>query len=203
MTLDHITLDDALQLLSMPREVGTDAEGNVVTAQNGRYGPYLKKGSETRSLENEEQIFTVTPEEAEVLFAQPKRRGRQAKAPIAALGARPDTGAEVRILEGRYGPYATDGTVNASLPRGTSPTEITLEDAVALLRAREEAGPSQRPAKKKAPAKKTAKKATKKGTKSTRSPSADGAAKKAAAKKPAKKVVKKAVKRAATGDAPS
>jgi DNA topoisomerase-1 len=203
MTLDHITLDDALQLLSMPREVGTDAEGNVVTAQNGRYGPYLKKGSETRSLENEEQIFTVTMEEADVLFAQPKRRGRQAKAPIAALGARPDTGAEVRILEGRYGPYATDGTVNASLPRGTSPTEITLEDAVALLRAREEAGPSQRPAKKKAPAKKTAKKATKKATKSTRSPSADGAAKKAAAKKPAKKVVKKAVKRAATGDAPS
>ncbi len=206
MTLDHVTLDDALQLLSLPREVGADADGNVVTAQNGRYGPYLKKGSDTRSLDNEEQIFTITLEEAEVLFAQPKRRGRQARPPIAELGPRPDTGAVVRVLEGRYGPYATDGTVNASLPRGANPAELTLDDAVALLRAREEAGPASRPAKKKAAAKKvtkkTAKKTAKKTTKNTAKKTAEsavhaasgdgGRAKAPAAKKPAKKAVKKA-----------
>jgi DNA topoisomerase-1 len=197
MTLDHITLDDALQLLSLPRQVGTDVEGNVVTAQNGRYGPYLTKGSDTRSLQNEEQIFTITLEDAEALFAQPKRRGRQAKEPIAELGARPDTGATVRILEGRYGPYATDGTVNASLPRGTSPTEVTLDDAVALLRAREEAAPSRRPAKKKAATKKKA--AAKKVAKTAaRTTSGDGAATKKAA---AKKAVKKAVNKEAVGKA--
>ena len=183
MTVDHVTLDDALQLLSLPRAVGSDGNGDTVTAQNGRYGPYLKKGSETRSLENEEQLFTVTLAEAEALFAQPKRRGRQAKAPIAELGARPDTGAAVRILDGRYGAYATDGTTNASLPRGSSPSEMSLDDAVALLRAREEAGSSRRPAKKRA----TKKKAVPK--KAARKKSGDGAAtKKAAAKKvPAKK----------------
>jgi DNA topoisomerase-1 len=148
----------------------------------------LKKGSETRSLENEEQLFTITLAEAEALFAQPKLRGRQAKAPIAELGARPDTGAAVRILDGRYGAYATDGTTNASLPRGSSPSEMSLDDAVALLRAREEAGSSRRPAKKRATKKKAVpKKAVPK--KAARKKSGDGAAtKKAAAKKvPAKK----------------
>ncbi|MBV8951401.1 MAG: type I DNA topoisomerase, partial [Actinobacteria bacterium] len=195
MTLDHITLDDALQLLSLPREVGTDAEGTVVTAQNGRYGPYLKKGADTRSLENEEQIFTVTIEQAEALFAQPKRRGRQARPPIAELGPRPDTGAVVRILEGRYGPYATDGTVNASLPRGTNPTDVSLDDAIALLRAREEAGPSARPVKKKAAAKKAGPKkaaAKKTGTKSATT-------KKAAVKKTTKKTAKRAPAKSAGG----
>jgi DNA topoisomerase-1 len=196
MTLDHITLDDALQLLSLPREVGTDAEGNVITALNGRYGPYLKKRSDTRSLQNEEQLFTVTLEDAEALFAQPKRRGRQAKEPIAELGARPDTGAVVRILEGRFGPYATDGTVNASLPRGTSPTEVTLDDAVALLRSREEAGPSRRPAKKKAATKKKA--AAKKVARTT---TGDGAATKTTKKAAAKKAVKKAMKKEAASKA--
>jgi DNA topoisomerase-1 len=196
MTLDHITLDDALQLLSLPREVGTDAEGNVITALNGRYGPYLKKGSDTRSLQNEEQLFTVTLEDAEALFAQPKRRGRQAKEPIAELGARPDTGAVVRILEGRFGPYATDGTVNASLPRGTSPTEVTLDDAVALLRSRQEAGPSRRPAKKKAATKKKA--AAKKVARTT---TGDGAATKTTKKAAAKKAVKKAMKKEAASKA--
>ena len=205
MNLDDITLGQALQLLSLPREVGTDADGEVVTAQNGRYGPYLKKGSDTRSLESEEQIFTVTLEEAQALFAQPKRRGRQAKAPIAELGARPDTGATVRILEGRYGPYATDGTVNASLPRGTSPDGVTLDDAVALLRAREEAGPSRRPAKKKAAAKKAGKKTTKKTAKvakqAARSVAGGTAAKPVAAKKAAKTPVKKVAKQATAGEA--
>ncbi len=206
MTVDEITLEQALDLLALPREVGTDPRGEVITAQNGRYGPYLKKGSETRSLEAEEQIFTVTLEEAEALFAQPKRRGRQAKAPIAELGVRPDTGATVRILEGRYGPYATDGTVNASLPRGTSPTEVTLDDAVALLRAREDAGPSRRPTKKKAATKKVAKKATKKtakkaAEKSTPAATGDGAtANSSAAKKSAKTPAKKAIKKATAGE---
>jgi DNA topoisomerase-1 len=197
MTLERITLEDALQLLSLPRVVGVDESGTEITAQNGRYGPYLKKGTDSRSLDNEEQLFTVTVEQAEALFAQPKRRGRQAKAPLAELGARPDTGAQVRILEGRFGPYATDGTFNASLPRGTDPTEVTLEQAVDLLRAREEAGPRKRPAKKKAAAKKKA--PAKKAAAKTGATTAEKAAakkattKKAAAKRkaPAKKVAAK------------
>jgi DNA topoisomerase-1 len=197
MTLDHITLDDALQLLSLPRVVGVD-DGTEVTAQNGRYGPYLKKGTDTRSLDNEEQLFTVTLDDARALFAQPKRRGRQAKAPLAELGERPDTGAPVRILDGRFGPYATDGTTNASLPRGTDPAEVTLERAVELLRAREEAGPSRRPAKKRAGTKKstakkpTAKKATNKTT------GAKAAAKKTTAKSTAKKTTAKSTAKKST-----
>jgi DNA topoisomerase-1 len=209
MTLETVTLDDALRLLSLPREVGADPDGNLVTAQNGRYGPYLKKGTDTRSLESEDQIFTITLDEAEALFAQPKRRGRQARAPLAELGPRPDTGAPVRILEGRYGPYATDGTVNASLPRGTDPTELTLEEAVSLLQAREEAGPTRprkasgkkKAATKKPATKKVAKTAKKTAKKTTRARSSDGTAKKAAGA--AKQPAKKAVKNPATGDAPS
>jgi DNA topoisomerase I len=183
MTLERITLEDALQLLSLPRVVGVDESGTEITAQNGRYGPYLKKGTDSRSLDNEEQLFTVTVEQAEALFAQPKRRGRQAKAPLAELGARPDTGALVRILDGRFGPYATDGTFNASLPRGTDPGQVTLEQAVDLLRAREEAGPRKRPARKKAAAKKKAPAKKAAATKSGASTATKTAAKKATAKK--------------------
>ncbi|HEX6312183.1 MAG TPA: type I DNA topoisomerase [Acidimicrobiia bacterium] len=162
MTPESITLEEALQLLSLPRVVGADAEGNEISAHNGRYGPYLKKGSDSRSLEREEQLFTVTVEEAETLFAQPKRRrGARQKPPIAELGAHPDTGAPVRVLDGRYGPYATDGSTNATIPRGTDPRSVSLDEAVALLRERAARGPSKRPArkkkatsKKKAPAKK-------------------------------------------------
>jgi len=170
-TPETVTLDDALKLLSLPRSLGDDSEGREIVASPGRYGPYLKRADgDTRSLTSEDQLFTVTMPEAEALFAQPKqRRGRQQKPPLAELGEHPDTNAPVRVLDGRYGPYVTDGTTNATVPRGTDPTELTLAEAVALLRARAEMGPRKaRKATKKTakqPAKKTTKKAAKKTTK--------------------------------------
>jgi DNA topoisomerase-1 len=163
--------------------VGNDAEEREIVASPGRFGPYLKRSDgETRSLASEDQLFTVTLAEAEALYAQPKtRRGRQQKPPLAELGAHPETGAAVRVLDGRFGPYVTDGAVNATVPRGIVPTELTLDEAVGLLRARAEAMPAQA-------AKKTAKKAAKKTTKK--------AAKKTT--KTAKKTAKKTTKKAAT-----
>ena len=132
-----ITLHEALALLSLPRVVGSDADGAEITAQNGRYGPYLKKGTDTRSLASEDQLFTVTLADAEALFAQPKqRRGRVAKPPLADLGVHPESGVAVRVLDGRYGPYVTDGTTNASVPRGTDPESLTLDQGIELLRER-------------------------------------------------------------------
>jgi DNA topoisomerase-1 len=176
MTTDTITLDDALQLLSLPRTVGSDAEGREIVASPGRYGPYLKRtDGETRSLTSEEQLFTITLAEAEALYAQPKqRRGRQQKPPIAELGENPDNGAHVRVLEGRYGPYVTDGTTNATVPRGLDPAQVTLDEAVGLLRARAEKGPGRV----KKAAKKTTKKAAKKTTKNTAKKTTKKAAKK-------------------------
>jgi DNA topoisomerase-1 len=156
MEVDTITLDQAVQLLSLPRTVGETDDGVEITALNGRYGPYLKKGTDSRSLETEAQLFTITVPEAEVLFAQPKRRGRRTKPPIAELGAHPESGAAVRVLDGRYGPYVTDGELNATVPRGVDPASIDLEQAVELLRERAARAPSE------PKAKKTAKKATKK-----------------------------------------
>ena len=179
MQPDTVTLDEALALLALPRVVGADPEGTEITAQNGRYGPYLKKGTDSRSLDTEEQLFTVTLEQAEAIFAQPKRRrGRATKPPIAELGPHPDTGAPVRVLDGRFGPYVTDGTINATVPRGVEPASIDLDQGVELLREREARGPAKRPAKKKAPAK-TTKRVVKKGT--------SKAAKRAKAKKADKK----------------
>ena len=135
MSLDTVTLEEALRLLSLPRVVGEDPEsGEAITAQNGRYGPYLKKGSDTRSLETEEQIFAIDLAGALELFAQPKRRrgGRSAK-PLKALGVEPGTGYEVEVRDGRFGPYVTDGGVNASLRRDDSVDSITLERAAELL----------------------------------------------------------------------
>jgi DNA topoisomerase I len=184
---ETLTFEEALQLLSLPRIVGVDAEGREIVASPGRFGPYLKReDGETRSLAAEEQLLTITLEEAEALFAQPKqRRGRQPKPPIAELGAHPETGAPVRVLEGRYGPYVTDGSVNATVPRGVVPDELSLDEAVALLRARADAAPAsvKRPAKK--VAKKAAKKATKRGV---------ATAAKKATKKPAKNTAKTAKK---------
>ncbi|HMG26703.1 MAG TPA: type I DNA topoisomerase [Acidimicrobiia bacterium] len=144
MSLDTITFEDALKLLRLPRDVGTDPEGHKITAHNGRYGPYLKKGKESRSLETEDEIFTVTLERALALFAQPKQHRRRTKPPIAELGEHPDTGAPVRVLDGRYGPYVTDGSLNATIPRGTDPKSVNLEEAVELLREREARGPAKR-----------------------------------------------------------
>jgi DNA topoisomerase-1 len=166
MTPDSVTLEEALALLSLPRVVGLDADGTEVTAQNGRYGPYLKKGTDSRSLEAEQQLFTLTMEEAEALFAQPKqRRSQRQKPPIAELGPHPESGALVRVLDGRYGPYATDGTTNATIPRGTDPALVTLDEAVALIRDRVAKGPAKRPARKKTTARK--KSATRKTSKKT------------------------------------
>jgi DNA topoisomerase-1 len=147
MSLDTITLDDSLKLLRLPRVVGTDPEGHKITAHNGRYGPYLKKGKESRSLETEEQIFTVTVDGALALFAQPKQHRRRTRPPIAELGAHPDTGVPVRVMDGRYGPYVTDGSLNATIPRGTDPKSVSLGEAVELLREREARGPAKRPRK--------------------------------------------------------
>jgi DNA topoisomerase-1 len=166
MDPDTVSLDEALLLLSLPRVVGTDEAGVEITAQNGRYGPYLKKGTDSRSLEEEEQLFSITLEAAEAIFAQPKtRRGQQTKAPIAELGEHPDSGAPVRVLDGRFGPYVTDGTTNATVRRGMDPTALTLDDAVELLRERAARGPAKKTAKRKKTAKKPAKTVVKQTTK--------------------------------------
>ncbi len=141
MTLDTLTLDDALRLLSLPRTVGPDADGVAIQAMNGRFGPYLKRGDDTRSLDSEDQIFSVSLDEALALLAQPKRRGRVAE-PLGTLGPHPDSGAEVKLMPGRYGPYVTDGTTNASIPKGRDPATVTLDDAAEMLRARAAAGPA-------------------------------------------------------------
>ena len=147
MEVDTVTLDDALALLSLPRTVGVTADGEEITAQNGRYGPYLKRGTDSRSLDSEPELFTVTMQQAEAIFAQPKRRGRRTKPPIAELGPHPETGVPLRVLDGRYGPYVTDGELNATVPRGVDPTSVDLEQAVELLRERAARGPAKKPAK--------------------------------------------------------
>jgi len=159
MTLDAVTLDDAIRLLSLPREVGTAPDGEVVTAQNGRYGPYVKKGAESRSLASEEQIFEVTLDAALALLAEPKgRRGGRAaattaSAPAKEFGADPVSGNPVVLKSGRYGPYVTDGETNASLPRGDDEDALTAERAYELLAEKRAKGPA--PARKRT-AKKTA-----------------------------------------------
>ncbi len=134
MSPETVTLEEALRLLSLPRAIG-ELDGEEVTAQNGRYGPYIKRGSESRSLESEEQLFTVTLEQAKALLAEPpRRRGRRAaRGPLRELGPDPATEKPVVLREGRFGPYVTDGETNASLRRGDSPDSITLERAVELL----------------------------------------------------------------------
>ncbi len=198
-TPETVTLDDALKLLSLPRVVGTDAEGREIVASPGRFGPYLKRDDgDTRSLSEEAQLLTVTLPEVQALFAQPKqRRGRQQKPPIAELGASPDNGAPVRVLEGRYGPYITDGSVNATVPRGVDPAAIPLDEAMGLLRARAEQGP----AKARKSAKRTAQKTAKKAATTTAKNAAKKPAKKAA-KKAAKKTASKAAKKASTQPTP-
>ena len=144
MSLETVTLDDALKLLSLPRTVGYDGDEPVL-ANNGRYGPYLKRGKDSRSLESEAQIFTVTLQEAQELFAQPKRRrGAAQKEPLRELGADPVTGVTVLLKDGRFGPYVTDGTTNASLRRDDDPLTITPERAFELLADRRAKGPAKK-----------------------------------------------------------
>ena len=182
MTLDSITLQDAVKLLTLPRVVGEDPEtGEEITAQNGRYGPYLKKGNDSRSIDSEEKLFTITLDEALKIFAEPKRRGRQAADPGREIGTDPASGQTVTVKSGRFGPYVTDGEYNATLRQGDDPATITIERAAELLAERRARGPAKKAAKK------TAKKTTKKA-----------AAKKSTAKKTtAKKTTKKATSKTA------
>jgi DNA topoisomerase-1 len=147
-TESTVTLDEALRLLDLPRTLGPHpGDGEPVLANLGRYGPYVKHGDEYRSLEPEDDVFTVPLERALALLAAPKKaRRRQAatRTVLADLGPHPESGAPVRVLAGRYGPYVTDGTTNASLPRGMEPPSVTLEVAVGLLAARAGAVPSRR-----------------------------------------------------------
>ncbi|WP_380158713.1 type I DNA topoisomerase [Kineococcus sp. R86509] len=161
MSVESVTLEQALQLLSLPRVVGADPEsGDEITAQNGRYGPYLKKGTDSRSLESEDQIFSITLPEVLAIYAQPKmRRGQVAKPPLKELGADPESGQPIVIKDGRFGPYATDGTTNATLRKDDDPETVTLERAAELLAEKRAKGPVKKTARKTA-AKKTAAKKT-------------------------------------------
>lgn len=187
MDLATVTLEDALKLLSLPRVVGEDPESKEeITAQNGRYGPYLKKGTDSRSLATEDQIFTVTLEEALKIYSEPKRRGRQGAAtpPLRELGVDTVSGQPMVIKDGRFGPYVTDGEANASLRKGDEVGTITDERAMELLADRRARGPVKKKATKKAPAKKApAKKAAAKKTAAKKAPAKKTAAKKTAAKK--------------------
>ncbi len=179
MDLDSVTLDDALRLLTLPRTLG-ELDGETVTVQNGRYGPYVKRGSESRSLESEEQMFTLTLDQAQALLAQPKPRGRAARAaaapPLKELGADAASGKPIVLREGRFGPYVTDGETNASLRKGDTVESITPQRAIELLAERRAAAPApkRRAATSRSAAKSTSKaagKTTAKGTPAKRAKS--------------------------------
>jgi DNA topoisomerase-1 len=170
---DSLTLAEALRLLTLPRVVGVAPDGQEILAAAGRYGPYVKKGDDTRSLASEEQLFTVTLDESLALFAAPKTRGRRVAAPpLREMGVDPVTGKPLVIKDGRFGPYVTDGEFNASLRRGQSVDSLTVEQASEMLAEKRAKGPAE--PKKRAAAKKAA-------------PAAKAAPKKAAAKKAATK----------------
>ena len=174
MTVETVTLEEALQLISLPRVLGADAEGEEITVQNGRFGPYLKKGSDSRSIGSEEEIFTITLEQALEIYSQPKVRGaRAAVPPLAEFGVDPVSEKNIVVKEGRFGAYITDGITNITIPRDTTLEELTRERAIELLADKRAKGPVKRkttttakkapvkkapakkPAAKKAPAKKS------------------------------------------------
>ena len=174
MSLDSIDLAAAQRLMSLPRVVGKDPEGVEITAQNGRYGPYLKKGSDSRSLTSEEQIFDITLEEALAIYAAPKVRGRAAAAPpLKEFGADPSSGKPVVLKSGRFGPYVTDGETNATLRRDDSPETITPERAFELLAEKRAKGPAKKPARKTTAKKKTTTAAKKTTTRKKTTPKAE------------------------------
>jgi DNA topoisomerase I len=185
MTLDTVTLTEALRLLSLPRVVGADPEsGEEITAQNGRYGPYLKKGTDSRSIEGEEQLFDITLEQALAIYAQPKQRGRQSAAPLRELGNDPVTGNPIVVKEGRFGAYVTDGETNATLRKADAVESVTVERAAELLAEKRAKGP--------APKKRAAKKTAAKKTAAKQSTAKKAVGKKTTAKKTtAKKAAKK------------
>jgi DNA topoisomerase-1 len=175
MDLATVDLDTALRLLDLPRVVGQDPEtGDDITAQNGKFGPYLKKGADTRSLTEEDQIFEIDLPGALELYSQPKYGARRASSALKEFEADPESGKPIRIKDGRFGAYVTDGVTNATIPRGETVEEVDFERAVQLLADKRAKGPApKRAAAKKAPAKKPVAKKP--------------AAKKPAAKKPAAK----------------
>ncbi|MGI8433392.1 MAG: type I DNA topoisomerase [Nocardioidaceae bacterium] len=179
MSLDSIVLEQALQLLTLPRVVGVDpASGEEITAQNGRYGPYLKKGSDSRSLDSEELLLTIDTDEALKIYAEPKTHGRRAaKGPLRELGVDPAVDRPVVVKDGRFGPYVTDGEFNATLRKGDSVEDISLERAAELLADKRASGP--------APKRRTAKKTVTKKTTAKKTATKKTAAKKTAAKKAA------------------
>jgi DNA topoisomerase-1 len=194
MSFETLTVDEAARLLTLPRVVGLDpaaneGKGEEITAQNGRYGPYIKRGTDSRSLETEDQLFTVTLDEALAIFAQPKLRGRRAAAapPLKELGNDPVSGKPMVVKDGRFGPYVTDGETNASLRRDDSVEEINDDRAAELLADRRARGPVKKKAPaKRAPAKKSAaKKAAPHKVSATKAAATKAAPGKAAAKKPA------------------
>ena len=199
MSVDTIELDTALQLLNLPRVVGADPEsGEEITAQNGRFGPYLKKGADSRSLESESQIFDVTLEQALEIYAQPKYGARRASSALAEFEADPVSGKPIRIRDGRFGAYVTDGETNVTIPRGQKVEDITFEIAVQMLADKRAKGPAPKrgargSAAKKAPAKKPA--AKKPAAK--KAPAKKAPAKKAAAAKAPTDAVKSAARSAA------
>lgn len=175
MRLDTVTLPEAIKLLNLPRVVGTDAQGVEITAQNGRYGPYLKKGTDSRSLTSQEQIFEITMEQAEAIYAQPKQRGRaSAAAPLKEFGDDPISGKPVVLKSGRFGEYVTDGETNATLRRADSVEEITSERAFELLAEKRAKGPAKKPARRGAAKKSSAAKKPTKNSGVTKAPAKKG-----------------------------
>ncbi|GAA5203231.1 type I DNA topoisomerase [Microbacterium jejuense] len=147
MSVDTIDLDTALKLLDLPRTVGIDPDTEApITAQNGRYGPYLKKGTDSRTLQSEQQIFDITLEEALAVYAQPKYGARGASSALKEFEADPTSGKPIKLKDGRFGPYVTDGETNATIPRGEDAMEVTFERAVQLLADKRAKGPAKRPA---------------------------------------------------------
>ncbi|NIJ04240.1 type I DNA topoisomerase [Frigoribacterium faeni] len=192
MSVDTIDLETALALLDLPRTVGVDPEtGDEIQAQNGRYGPYLRKGTDTRSLTSEDQIFEIDLPGALELYAQPKYGAKRASSALAEFEADPVSGKPIKIKDGRFGAYVTDGETNATIPRGETVEEVDFERAVQLLADKRAKGPAKKPAAKKPAAKKPAAKkpAVKKPAAAkpaaAKSTTAAAAAKPAAAKKPA------------------
>jgi DNA topoisomerase-1 len=185
MDTETVDLATALLLLALPRDVGVDPEsGDVITAQNGRYGPYLKKGTDTRSLDSEEKIFDIDLEGALARYLEPKYAGRRQASALQTFDADPVSGKPILLKDGRFGPYVTDGEINATVPRGMPLDTLDFDQAVQLIADRRAKGPAvkktaaKKPAAKKTPAKKPgAKKTAPKKT----------VTKKAPAKKPAAK----------------
>ncbi len=156
MSVDTIDLETALRLLDLPRVVGVDPEsGETITAQNGRYGPYLKKGTDSRTLQSEQQLFDITLEEALAVYAQPKYGARGASSALKEFDADPVSGKPIKLKDGRFGPYVTDGETNATIPRGESVDDITFERAVQLIAEKRAKGPAPKRTRR-APARKPA-----------------------------------------------